>query len=101
MRLRLEAQALFFFFRAGAPIGACLGAVLAPIVGWIFLRRIPAHRAIRQTALGTLLGIAVGAVVKPDFGVLLPFAGFLAAAVQLWVSARRLGKPKPALSLSS
>jgi hypothetical protein len=87
MRLRLEATSLFFFFRFGAEIGACLGAALAPIVGWIFLRRTPLHRAIRQTALGTLLGIAVGAVARPELCALFAIAGFLAATAQLSVAA--------------
>ncbi len=88
-RLRLEAAALFFFFRFGAAIGACLGSVLAPTVGWIFLRRVPLYRAVGQTALGALLGIAIAAAVQPRWSQLYAVAGFLAAAVQLWVSARQ------------
>ena len=94
-RLRVEVTNLLFFFRFGAEIGAWLGAALAPIVGWIFLRRIPLHRAIGQTALGTVLGIAVAAAVQPQSCVLYAVAGFLAATVRLWISTQRRGRAEP------
>lgn len=88
-RLRLEVGVWFFFFRFGATAGAYIGAALAPMIGWLFLRRVPLARAIGQTALGALLGIAVSALVDPRLSELLALAGFLVAAIRLWIVHRR------------
>ena len=50
-RVRLEAAAFFGLFGAGALFGAPVGAALAPMVGWLFLRRVSLAQAIGQTAL--------------------------------------------------
>jgi hypothetical protein len=88
-RLRIQASALFGLFGAGALFGAPVGAMLAPMVGWLFLRRVSLAQAIGQTALGALIGIAVSAVLRPDFSLPFALAGFLAAAIRLWIVARR------------
>jgi hypothetical protein len=82
-----------------AAVGGAIGSVAAPLMSWLFLRRVPLGRAIVQTALGTIIG---GAVTFPMFlgplgGALL---GFSAAALRLFVVTRvperrrlRLGDP--------
>jgi len=59
------------------------------MVGWLFLRRVPLARAIGQTAFGALLGIGASAIVLPGFAVPFALAGFLVAAIRLWIVARR------------
>jgi hypothetical protein len=76
-------------FWFGAVLGALFGVVLTPAVGWIFLRRVSLRRAIAQTALGVLAGIAVGAVVFPTFSIHLGLLGFLIAGIRLWFATRR------------
>ena len=74
----------------GGGVGAVIGAVLAPVMAWIFLRRVPLWRAIAEPALGTLLGILVAAATVPWGTVLFPLIGFLAGAIRLWfVDGRR------------
>jgi hypothetical protein len=77
-------------FALGAMFGASLGAVLAPVVGWTFLRRVSLGRAIAETALGTLAGI-LAAVLWPSRPIYLSgLIGFLLAAIRLWFATRRL-----------
>lgn len=68
--------------------GALFGAVLAPIVAWLFLRRVSLARAIGETAAGVLLGIAAGALVQPRSTILFGLAGFVAAGARLWWTTR-------------
>jgi hypothetical protein len=77
-------------FGLGAMFGATLGAVLAPAVGWIFLRRASLGRAIAETALGALAGILAAAVSpsRPIYS--LGLVGFLLAATRLWFATRRI-----------
>ena len=76
----------------GAGTGAALGAVLAPITAWTFLRRIPLGRALAHTAIGTTVGAAAGLVIGAiglpaltslPAGLVGALIGFLAAAVRL------------------
>ena len=69
----------------GAWGGALFGSVLAPLVAWIFLRRVSLGRAIAQTALGVVVGVAIAAVVNPALSIPFGLAGFVAVAVWLWV----------------
>ncbi|HUQ82788.1 MAG TPA: hypothetical protein VM076_16675 [Gemmatimonadaceae bacterium] len=82
---------------AGAGNGAVLGAILAPITAWTFLRRVPLGRALLQTAIGTTLGAAVGLVAGSirlpiiqtlPAGLIGALVGFLAAAIRLRFATR-------------
>lgn len=81
-----------------AAFGAVVGAVFAPLMSWLFLRHVPLGRAIVQTALGTIIGGAIGFVL-PTFtilGLAVPsvlwcgLLGFSAATLRL-----RLVTPRP------
>ena len=76
----------------GAAAGALLGAVLAPITSWVFLRRVAIGKARLHTTVGTTAGAAIGLAL--DAARLSPrtflpaslvgaIAGFLAAALRL------------------
>jgi len=79
-------------FSLGAGFGAIVGAFLAPVVGWVFLRRAPLGRAIAETALGVLGGLVVGAFVWPRRPIyLLGLIGFVLAAIRLWFGTRSVG----------
>jgi hypothetical protein len=76
----------------GAAAGALLGAVLAPITSWVFLRRVALGKALLDTTVGTTAGAAIGLAL--DGARLTPrlfvpaslvgaIAGFLAAAIRL------------------
>ena len=68
----------------GAGFGAVVGAVLVPLVAWVFLRRVALSRAIGQTAGGVVAGVALGGLVAPRFCVPLGLLGFVAAGARLW-----------------
>jgi hypothetical protein len=68
-------------------LGAVLGAVLAPLAMWTILRRVPLGWAISLTFLGTIMGGAIGMVVRsPILGALL---GFFIAAIWMHERATR------------
>lgn len=84
-------------FLLGAAGGAVLGAVLAPIAAWIFLRRVPLGKALLQTTLGTAIGAAIGlaldragirALTWVPAGFAGALAGFVISAVRLWIVTR-------------
>lgn len=68
----------------GAAGGALFGAVLAPIVAWIFLRRVSIGRAIAETSIGVLAGIAVGGLLQPQLTIVYALGGFVASGARLW-----------------
>src|SRR5688500_5095350 len=73
----LDNFSFLVFFVGG--LGAVLGAVLAPLVMWTILRRVPLGWAISLTFFGTIIGGAIGMVVRsPILGALL---GFFIAAI--------------------
>jgi len=81
----------------GAAGGAALGAILAPLTSWVFLRRVPLGRALLQTTVGTTVGAAIGLAVDtmgPSRGYIIPVSlvgaivGFLAAATRLRLAPR-------------
>jgi hypothetical protein len=76
-------------FGIGGFWGAIFGVVLAPIFAWLFLRRVSLGRAIAQTALGTIAGLVVGALVEPSASFLFGLGGFAVASVWLRLSNRR------------
>ena len=81
----------------GAATGAGLGAVLAPLTSWVFLRRVPLGKALLQTTVGTTAGAAIGLALDGaglmlrtgvPAGVVGAIVGFLAAAVRLRFASR-------------
>lgn len=64
-------------FLVGGVWGAFFGAVLAPIVAWLFLRRVSFGRAIVQTGAGILIGLIAGAIVAPGASFLFGLLGFV------------------------
>jgi len=87
----------------GGLYGAALGAVLAPITAWSFLRRVPLGRALLHTTIWTTVGAAVGLVLDRvgvtsvstfPAGLIGALAGFLASAIRLRLVTRTTaGKP--------
>jgi len=76
----------------GAAGGAALGAILAPLTSWVFLRRVALGKALLQTTVGTTVGAAVGLAVDSmglTYKFIIPaslvgaIVGFLAAATRL------------------
>jgi len=82
---------------AGAAAGAGLGAVLAPLTSWVFLRRVQLGKALLHTTVGTTAGAAIGLGLDSaglmlrspvPVGLVGAIVGFLAAAVRLRFAAR-------------
>jgi hypothetical protein len=71
-----------FSMMFGGTFGALVGAVGAPVTGWLFFRHVPLGRAMIVTGAGTMAGAAIGLAVagSPLIG---GCVGFLAAAVLL------------------
>jgi hypothetical protein len=82
-----------------AIFGAILGLVLAPIAAWTLMRRVPIWRAIVETALGTVVGVGAGYLLRPWLGGTAPWeiafalAGFAAAAIRLRLTHRGPRQP--------
>ena len=84
-------------FAAAAALGAAIGAVAGPALAWALLRTVPLGRAVGWTAVGTVVGAAIGEWANPlnpyasDLpGVLQGAAlGFLAAGLGLRLHAMR------------
>lgn len=76
--------------RFGAPIGA----VAAPLISWLLMRRVPIWRAILHTAVGSML-VAVIAFPLPYSFLWAPVTGFLVAAGRLHVVERRQHRDLP------
>jgi hypothetical protein len=71
-----------------AGIGALFGGVLLPITAWLFLRRVPLGLALLGTVVGTIVGGALGWIVRLGSneiqgGIMGAFAGFAVAALFL------------------
>jgi hypothetical protein len=67
-------------FLFGGSAGALVGAVGAPILSWTVLRSVPLGRAITLTALGTLVGGAVG-LLTGWYPLMLGIVGFVVASL--------------------
>ena len=81
----------------GAGSGAALGAVLAPITAWAFLRRVPLGKALLQVTIGTTIGTVIGLLLDRagvasmalfPTGLVGALVGFLAAAIRLRIATR-------------
>jgi len=92
----------------GAAGGAALGAILAPLTSWVFLRRVPLGKALLQTTVGTTVGAAIGLGVDSvglTYSFIIPaslvgaIVGFLAAATRLRF-APRTPAPTPGMQSS-
>jgi hypothetical protein len=53
----------------GALVGAPLGAVCAPVAGWLLLRDVPLGRAFLVATVGTIVGGAIGWLFRGPFAV--------------------------------
>ena len=69
-------------------IGAVIGAVIAPVTAWLFLRHVPLGRLTFQTTLATALAGGVGFFFGLNPFIVAPL-GYLAAAVRLAVMTPR------------
>lgn len=81
-------------FEIGAIFGAPLGAITAPLLAWLLLRRVPLGRMFLVCSVGTAIGgvagwFATGAggniILNPIGGALI---GCVVAAIALWHQAR-------------
>jgi MFS family permease len=79
-------------FLVATVIGFAVGGFLAPIMTWLFLRRVPLWRACVETAFAATIGFALGAVM----GVALPLAMGTALTCSLLAALRlkRAYRPK-------
>jgi len=68
---------LVFALTWGGSFGAVVGAMVAPLAGWTFLRHVPLGRAVGATAAGTLVGALI-VVPQPVIGGIL---GYVTAAI--------------------
>jgi len=66
-------------FGIGAIYGAPLGAVTAPLLSWLLLRRVPLGLMFLVCSIGTMIGAIAGWVTTPQLGN--PIARALAGAL--------------------
>ena len=85
-------------FEIGASCGAPLGAVTAPLLAWLLLRRVPFGRMFLICSVGTAIGGVAGWFATAAGGGIIVnslgggFIGCAIAAIALWYRARpRLG----------
>jgi hypothetical protein len=85
-------------FWVGAFFGAPLGAVTAPLLAWLLLRRVPLGRMFLVCSIGTAIGGVAGWFATAAGGNILvnplggAFIGCFIAAIALWHKTRlRLG----------
>ena len=91
---RISGEELYY----GALFGAAMGGVLAPLAAWTLMRRVPIWRAIAETAVGTVVGAAIGLIFQPLWDTawlsppLLGITGFALAAIRLRLPRRAHSK---------
>jgi len=87
-------EALVVAAYLGSLFGAPLGAIAAPILGWLLLRRVPLGRMFVGCAAGTVIGGVIGFILSLGMGNILlgglggAFLGCLGVAVLLRSSSR-------------
>jgi len=74
-----------------AVVGGALGAVLAPALSWLFLRRVALWRVLVYPPLGTLAGVTVTALLRTN-PIVGAACGTLLATIALALTARRRGR---------
>ena len=90
-------------FFIGAVFGAPLGAVCAPVVSWLLLRRVPLGRMFLVCSAGTVIGGMFGAVTAAGGGDFVlqsiagAFLGCVFAAAVLWYQTRARSRTAGAL----
>lgn len=76
-------------FETGAIFGAPLGAITAPLLSWLLLRRVPLGRMFVLCAVGTAVGGIVGWFVGSAFNNILdPIVGAFAGCVTATIALR-------------
>lgn len=85
---------LLFLLGIATGVGAAYGLALGPMLGFGLLRHVPLWRAILCTAVGALLGLAVGFLVNLPLFVA-PVVGMLVAAVVLRLTSRPAAASAP------
>ena len=81
----------------GGAFGAVTGAIFAPVMSWLLLRHVPLGRAILHTAIGAIVGGAIGfflPVWRLGFGIVPGFLwggllGGTGAAIRLRLASSR------------
>jgi len=82
-------------FAIGAIYGAPLGAVTAPLLSWLLLRRVPLGLMFSACSIGTMIGGILGWVTTPQAGdsvvraLVGALIGCVVAAGVLWSRVRR------------
>lgn len=85
----------------GAVLGAQIGAVTAPLGGFLLLRSVPLGRAVGWTTLASVVGGAIGSFARPDaFPAPMPVVGallgfLLVALILRWRAPARSSPPHP------
>lgn len=85
----------FQFFMAlvwAGTVGLVIGGLLAPIMTWLFLRRVPLWRASLETAFAATLGFAASAILNVAVPVAL--ATTLACSLLAALRLKRAYRPK-------
>lgn len=77
----------------GVGFGAAIGAAIAPVTGWLLLRRVPLGQAVGWSAAGTLAGAVALLPVGGNAVLFGAITGFFTAAVVL---REGLGRPPAA-----
>jgi MFS family permease len=83
------AETVFLF---ATVVGFVIGGFLAPILTWLFLRRVPLWRASIETAFAATIGFAVGAVM--GIAVPLAMASALTCSMLAALRLKRAYRPK-------
>lgn len=76
-RRELDAPTLLQGIAVGGRVGAFVGALAAPVLGWSTLRHVPIGRALATVVLSPLAGAVVGALLDAPWAVPLAFLGLL------------------------
>src|SRR4051812_14798620 len=82
-------------FGIGSLYGAPLGAVTAPLLSWVLLRRVPLGLMFAVCSIGTMIGGVTGWITTPPLGdpvdraLIGALIGCVVGAIGLWFRVRR------------